>query len=91
MLTPVWVQLDRVFVRDPDVTRHVVGDGLDMSGTVPGLLHGWFQTVDGDWLGVVNYAIPYADGRQDKVRLSDQLVSAYALRPREGSGPSRLA
>jgi hypothetical protein len=91
MLTPVWVQLDRVFVRDPDATRHVVGDGLDMSGTVPGLLHGWFQTVDGDWLGVVNYAIPYADGRRDNVRLSDQLVSAYALRPREGGDPSRLA
>lgn len=54
-----------------------------MTGEVPGRLHGWFRTVKGDWLGVVDYEIPYADGRRDTVHLVDQLVPEYALRQRE--------
>jgi hypothetical protein len=88
VVRPVWVLLDRLLMRDPDAPRHVVGDGLDMSGTVPGLLHGWFQTVNGDWLGVVNFAVPYADGRRNKVWLPDQLVPAYALKPRVDDDPA---
>jgi hypothetical protein len=34
-------------------------------------------------LGVVDYEIPYADGRRDTVHLIDQLVPGYALRRRD--------
>jgi hypothetical protein len=63
----------------------VVAEGLDLTGSVPGLLSGWFRTVQGDWLGVVNFEIPYADGRPNRVRLADQLVPGHALRPRDES------
>lgn len=88
-LTPVWVLLDAVCIRVPGQPSHVVVDGLDMTGQAPGLLSGWHKTVKGDWLGVVNFAVRYADGRQHRLILSDQLVPAYALRPREG-GPDRI-
>ena len=54
-----------------------------MTGPVHGHLSGWWRTVKGDWLGVVNYAIPSADGRQHKLELRDQLIPGYALRKRE--------
>lgn len=85
-LTPVWVQLEAINVRVPGMPKHVAPQGLDMSGQVRGLLRRWHRTVDGDWLGIVNFSIPYADGRKDKLKLSDQLVPAYALRPREDDG-----
>lgn len=82
-LPPVWVQLEAINVRVPGMPKHVAPEGLDMSGQVRGLLERWYQSGDGDWLGFVNFSIPYADGRRDKLKLSGQLVPAYALRPRE--------
>lgn len=82
-LTPVWVLLEAINVRVPGMPRHVVPDGLDMTGHARGLLTGWHRTVDGDWLALVNFSIPYADGRRHKLKLSNQLAPAYALRPRE--------
>lgn len=82
-LTPVWVVLDALCIRVPGAPSHVVVDGLNMTGQVPGLLRTWHKTVKGDWLGVVNFAIPYADEYRGKLHLSDQLVPAYALRPRQ--------
>src|SRR5689334_19563303 len=70
----VWVRLDAICARIPGQPQHVVPDGLDMTGEVPGWLITWFETVKGDWMGVVNYEIPYADGRQAKLDLRDQLV-----------------
>ncbi len=49
VLTGVWVQLDRLFVRSPDAPRHVIETGLDLTGRVQGRLHGRFPSVDGDW------------------------------------------
>lgn len=83
VLTSVWVRLDSICVRAPDTPLQTVVTGLDMSGEVRGRLHGWFRTVKGDWLGVVDYEIPYADGRRATVHLVDQIVPAYALRRRE--------
>lgn len=88
-LTAVWVVLDGICVRVPGAPSHVAPDGLDMTGQVPGLLSAWHKTVKGDWLGLVNFSVPYADGRRHKLRLSNQLVPAYALRPREG-GPATV-
>lgn len=88
-LTPVWVQLDALNVRVPGQPSHFVPDGLDMTGQVAGLLSGWHRTAKGDWLAIVNFSVPYADGRRHKLRISGQLVPAYALRPREG-GPSAV-
>ncbi|SMD27357.1 hypothetical protein SAMN05661093_10960 [Kibdelosporangium aridum] len=62
-----------------------ISDGLDMTGEVHGHLTGWWRTVKGDWLGLVNYAIPYADGRRHTLQLTDQLVPGYALRKRDNT------
>jgi hypothetical protein len=80
VLTSVSVQLDRLFPGTPGATRHVIPTGLDLTGTTKGRLHGRFPSVDGDWLGVVNYEIGYADGRRDRLYLADQLVPFHVLR-----------
>lgn len=80
VLTSVWVRLDRLFARDPGAPRHVIPTGLDLTGEVKGRLHGHFPSVEGDWLGVVNYEISYADGRPEKLYLVDQLVPFNVLR-----------
>jgi hypothetical protein len=67
----------------PRAPRHVIETGLDLTGRVQGRLHGRFPSDDGDWFGVVNYEITYADGCRDKVQLVDQLLPFCALRRRE--------
>lgn len=86
-LRAVWVNLDKICIRPNNEPSRVVPDGLDMTGQVRGLLREWHRTARGDWLGVVNFKIPYADGRQHRLLLSNQLVPAYALRPREDEKP----
>jgi hypothetical protein len=92
--TPVWVRLDLIYARIPGAPHHVIPEGLDMTGEVPGLLSTWFASAKGDWMGVVTYQIPYADGRRDKLALRDQLVPSYALReriePGAQPGPERV-
>ncbi|MGW6442299.1 hypothetical protein [Lentzea sp. NPDC055074] len=56
---------------------------LDTTGEAPGRLHGRFPSVDGDWFGVVNYEIGYADGRPQKMYLVDQLMPFHVLRLRD--------
>lgn len=80
VLTSVSVSLDRLFARRPGAERHVIPTGLDLTGAVRGRLHGRFPSVEGDWLGVVNYEIGYADGRRDKLYVADQLVPFDVLR-----------
>ncbi|MEV6236615.1 hypothetical protein [Lentzea sp. NPDC051838] len=80
VLTGVGIRLDRLFARAPGAPRHVIETGLDMTGEVHGRLHGRFATVDGDWFGVANYEIGFADGRPQKVQLVDQLVPFHVLR-----------
>ena len=81
-LTPVWVRLDAVYARRPDAPHRVAPSGLDMEGEVSGLLSTWFETARGNWMGIVTFRIPYADGREQKLTLRDQLVPDYALRKR---------
>lgn len=83
VLTGVSVRLDKLFAPAPGTARHVIPTGLDLTGEVQGRLHGRFPSVDGGWLGVVNYEISYADGRRDKLYLADQLVPFHVLRKRE--------
>lgn len=78
---PVWVLLDKLCVHDPELARTVV-DGLDLTGRAKGFLLGWRRSSRGDWLGVVNYEVRYADGREATVWWREQLVPAYALQPR---------
>ena len=82
VLTGVWVRLDDLFPLDPNVPQRVIETGLDLSGHVSGVLHGRFPSVNGQWLGVVNYSIAYADGRRSKLRVTNQLVPFNALRQR---------
>jgi hypothetical protein len=81
VVQPVWVLLEQVCRHDPEV-RRTVGDGLDFTGRAPGILRGWRRTARGEWLGVVNYEVHYADGRKNTLWCRDQMVPAYALRPR---------
>ena len=80
VVTAVSVQLDRLFARPPGAQRHVIPTGLDLTGTARGVIHGRFPGVEGDWLGVANYEIGYADGRRQKLYVVDQLVPFWALR-----------
>lgn len=82
VVTGVGVHLDRLFARPPGATRRVIASGLDLTGEAHGRLHGRFPGVEGDWLGVVDYEIGYADGRRDKLYLVDQLVPFHVLRKR---------
>lgn len=82
VLYAVWVRLDALYIRVPGSPSHTIITGLDFTGEVPGRLHGWFPTLKGDWLGVVNFEIPYADQRREPLSVRDQLVPAYALRPK---------
>lgn len=77
-----WVDLGALYRRAPHAPRHVVPDGLDLEGRVPGALRSWVRSVNGDWLGVVTFEIRYADGRRHNYLLSNQLVPAYALTKR---------
>ncbi|MGW5142712.1 hypothetical protein ACWEPH_26945 [Nocardia beijingensis] len=79
---PVWVRLDALLVRDLQMPRHANGAGVEMRGETAGTLTHWIPTVDGDWLGRVTYTLRYADGR-GPLKMCDQLVPAYALRPRD--------
>lgn len=79
---PVWIRLDAFYIRDPGIPIHPNGAGLDLTGEVPGLLTHWVAEYRGGWAGRCNFSIPYADGRPP-LELQDQLVPAYALRPRE--------
>jgi hypothetical protein len=45
------------------------------------LLH-WLRSKGGEWLGLVDYQLPFADKSRKPVYLERQLVLAYALRPR---------
>lgn len=77
VLTGVSVSL---FARRPGAQRHVIPTGLDLTGAAKGQLHGRFPGVEGDWLGVVNYEIGYADGRRNKLYVPDQLLPFDVLR-----------
>lgn len=77
-----WVRLDGIYVRDLGTSTRVMPEGLDMTGTAPGLLVGWFPNARGGFVGVVNYQVSYADGRRDKVHAVNQLVPDYLLRER---------
>ncbi|MFC3961759.1 hypothetical protein [Nocardia jiangsuensis] len=79
---PVWVRLDAILIRDPGTPKHVNGAGVEMNGECAGTLTHWVPTVDGFWLGRVSYTVRYADGRPP-LHVRDQLVPAYALRPRD--------
>jgi hypothetical protein len=82
VLTSVWVRLEELFPRAPDAPRRIIETGLDVTGQVHGRLHGRFPSIDGDWYGMVNYEIPYADGRRSRLHLVDQFVPFQALRRR---------
>lgn len=78
---PVWVRLDAICIRDPGTPVHTNGAGVIMTGEVPGALSHWIPTVDGDWLGIVDFGVQYANGLRGEW-LQHQCVPAYALRPR---------
>ena len=58
-------------------------NAVDATAEVPGTLLRWLRTGTGDWLGLVDYEIPFANGRHRGVYLVQQLLPAYALRPRK--------
>lgn len=89
-MTPVWVRLDAVYRRNPEVPHRIAPSGLDMEGEVPGLLSTWFETGKGNWIGIVTFKIPYADGRSQALTVRDQMVPDYALRRRTEDSSASL-
>ncbi|KJK40102.1 hypothetical protein UK23_40510 [Lentzea aerocolonigenes] len=83
VLTGVSVSLNRLFSRGPAARRHIIPTGLDLSSPTNGQLHGRFPGVEGNWLGVVNYSISYADSHLKPLQVFDQLVPFWALRLRQ--------
>jgi hypothetical protein len=87
---PVWVRLPALFIRRPDAEPRPPSTPrpLDTTGDAPGTLHAWLRSGLGDWIGLVSYQVPFADGRHDTLYLERQLLPAYALRPRKYGGSS---
>jgi len=83
---PYRVDLSRLYAPDPSRPRHVVPDGLDLTGTVEAALTGWFPGAAGSFLGVVQFALSYADGRPDTIHVVDQLVPDYMIRQNGKAG-----
>lgn len=88
VLTPAWVQLDALYLPADGTPRHVVPDGLDVTGRARALVSGWYRDVNGAWLAVANFHVGYADGRRERVWLVDQLVPAHATRRRDDRSPA---
>lgn len=84
---PVWVDLNGLYrlpvdeSRDGDLIPRL-GEELHLDGEVVGTLHEWIRSARGLWLGVVTFAVPFAEDRSQRLHLQRQLVPAYALRPR---------
>lgn len=89
---PVWVDLAALYRLPVDESRDGellprFGQELHLEGEVAGVLHEWTRSARGLWLGVVDFAVPFADDRSQRMHLQRQLVPYYALRPR--TAPSR--
>jgi hypothetical protein len=82
----VWINLDLLYPRDPDVSPACAVAGVDMTGVIPGVLHDWIQSGTGVWYGMCQFRLFYLDGREFVVELRDQLVPQFALRQREEPG-----
>ncbi|WNV82926.1 hypothetical protein [Umezawaea sp. Da 62-37] len=76
------VDLVLLYPPDPDRPRKVVADGLDLMASVEAALTGWLPSAAGGFLGVVQFALPYADGRTTGIDVVDQLVPDYMIRQR---------
>lgn len=85
-LTEVWVLLDELAGTDLAKPR-TLGDGLEMTGRARGLLREWRRGSRGEWFGMVNYQVHYADGRPKPALFFEQFVPAEALLPRADRVP----
>jgi hypothetical protein len=82
----VWVKLSLIFLRQRDKPMPAElphPTAVDTTVETPGILLQWLRSNGGEWLGLVSYQLPFADGRKKTVYLERQLVPAYALRPRK--------
>lgn len=89
--TPVAVDLGQAFPNDAptfrrdQITMRVKAGGLDLTATVPGLLHAWARTTDGSWLGLVEVVVWTGNGHGQLPMM--QLCPQHALAPR-GNRPT---
>ena len=82
---PVWIRLSLILSQSadkptPEQLPHQ--DAINTTAEVPGILLHWLRAASGEWLALVTYHLPFADGRKQTAYLERQLVPAYALRPR---------
>lgn len=76
----------RAFRRD-QISLRVKAGGLQIAGTVPGMLHAWVRATDGAWLGLVQCVVTAPNGRG---RLTVQMLcSAKAVSRPAPSGYER--
>jgi hypothetical protein len=84
----VLINLDLLYPRDPDVSATRAGSGVNMTGVVRGILYDWIQSGTGVWYGRCHVSMPYWDGRDSVVEVTDQLVPEHAVQkivPESGS------
>ena len=88
MHRPVWVKLAALSIRRPDARapEQPPRNSLDMTAETSGLLQQWLRTSTGEWIGIVDYEVPFANNERKPLWLEGQLVPAYALRPRKYGG-----
>ncbi|WP_280273420.1 hypothetical protein [Nocardia wallacei] len=66
------------------VAMRIKAGGLNLTGTVPGLLRGWARATDGSWLGLCEFTIETGNGH-GRLPVA-QLVPRQALAPAENTG-----
>lgn len=77
----VWIDLDVAFPLPAGHRHRVIGEGLELTGRVPGMLKRWVRGSRGEWYGVV--WAPISDSAGDvRLTLDDQLIPASALSAR---------
>ena len=80
MYRPVWVKLPAIFVHRSEAGPATIhANAVDTTSEVPGTLLQWLRTGSGGWLGLLDYELRFADGRQKTIAMQRQLVPAYAL------------
>ncbi|MGN2639791.1 hypothetical protein ACWEKT_00100 [Nocardia takedensis] len=62
-------------------TMRVKAGGLHVTGRVPGLLYAWARTTDGNWLGLVGFAIATGN-RRGRVEVRQWCVAQALSRAR---------
>ncbi len=75
----VRINLRGLFSENPN-SGVIEAAGLDVNRIVSGLTSGWWDSLHGSHLVLVNYEIPFADPHIKPIHFTDQVVSSRWVR-----------